>query len=132
MKLQDRALTSPDFAVVFEQRRQGGQILAQQQAMQDKLADVADTAREALRAAEQASAARLWHRPRVAHIVDGVRRPKPRKKGTHRNTDSSLRIKLAPHAAGLVGSKEITLGQLVAFNRIVMRLSAPSIGAARI
>ena len=39
---------------------------------------------------------------------------------------------MAPHGAGLVVAQEITLGQLVAFNLIAMRLSAPIVRASRI
>lgn len=54
----DAALTDPVCAIVFEQRRQGQELKAQQQtmheAMQAELADVADTARDAAAAARSA------------------------------------------------------------------------------
>lgn len=53
--LQNEALTDPGFAVVFEQRRQGRQILERQEALHEDLADVAATSQAALRAAEAAS-----------------------------------------------------------------------------
>ena len=52
-RLQNEAMVLPDFGVVFEQRRQGLELLAHQQAMH---ADLAETARATLEAAEQASA----------------------------------------------------------------------------
>ena len=50
----------------------------------------------------------------------------------HTYADFLLRSTLAPHGAELVVAQEITLGQLVAFNLIAMRLSAPIVRSSRI
>ena len=73
---------------------------------------------------------------------DGVREFAEAKAGIHRiagglsnSTELVQRLLTAAilwYGAGLVVAQEITLGQLVAFNLIAMRLSAPIIRAARI
>ena len=55
VKVRDAALTNTNFALVYEQRRQGQEIQAQQQAMRRELAAVGETANAALEVSLQAS-----------------------------------------------------------------------------
>ena len=55
IEVRDAALTNTDFALVYEQRRQGQELQAQQRAMRDELAAVKQTADAALDASLQAS-----------------------------------------------------------------------------
>ena len=55
IRIRDDALTNPAFGMVYEQRRQGQEIRAQQEAIRLDLAVVGETAEAALSAAQEAS-----------------------------------------------------------------------------
>ena len=55
IRIRDDALINPAFAMIYEQRRQGQEIRAQQEAIRLDIAVVGETAQAALSAAEEAS-----------------------------------------------------------------------------
>ena len=63
IRLRDEALINPAFAMIYEQRRQGQEIRAQQEAIRLDIAVVGETAQAALEASQEASDdARRAHR----------------------------------------------------------------------